>query len=246
MASSRDVSVPEWDTVDATTPEFLEALLASTDPALLDAIARKGAVAWAVTRSVTLLTCYRQKQLFETLETRKEAVDKTGHTSWSAWLASVNLPVSDGLVRQRCIEITGYLSQGLDWMTILSILSYGPTAGSEVLQNVVGPDGTPAPHIDVSKLPGGTVAGLLEAIAAIEDSGQARRLVSEVAGQVQVYATDALLNEGRMYITIRYEHPQVDESLYVTVTCHTEGGRLRQLPDNVAHWLARKIGARML
>lgn len=216
----------------------------SDDSAYLDEIARKGAVAWAATRAVTILACYRQKQLYEEIETRRQAARLTGHTSWSAWLESLNLPVSDGLVRTRCIEILGYRNQGASWQTILNILAYAPTAGADVLSNVVNSGGDPLPHIDTSALPGGSVAGLLDAIAGLPSAGQARRLVSEVAGEVQVYATDAVYEGGKLYTNVVYEHPGADETLYLTVTSRAERGHIIELPENVANWIIDKLGAR--
>lgn len=229
-----------------SSPAFLEELVKSDDPLLPDGIARRGAVAWAATRAVTLLACFRMKQLFEGLSTRKEAVEKTGYTSWTAWLSSVDLPVSDGLVRQRCIEIVGYLDQGVNWETIFNIFCYGPTAGSDVLDKIVGPDGQPAAYVDTSKLPGGTVQGLLEAIANIPDPGQSRKLVSEAAGEVQIYAGDALLNDGKLYVNVIFEHPDANETLYIHILNYKERGQPTPVPDSVAHWIAKRLGARML
>ena len=230
------------DIVSLSQPEFITTLVTTVDPLLPDAIARRGATAWATVRAVTLIACYRQKELFEGLSTRKEAVAATGHTSWSSWLQSVGLPMSAGLVRQRCMEIHGYIQQGADWMSILNILAYCPTAGADVLTNIVDPGGEIETHIDVNQLPGGSVQGLLEAIAALPDPGQARKLVSEVSGAVQVYATDAVYMGGKLYFNTVYERPGANDLLYLTVSCHKEGGDIIELPENVARWIVSRVG----
>lgn len=221
-------------------------LVTSTDSSYLTEIAQRGSAAWAGLKAITVAACFRQKQLFEQLETRQAAAEATGHTSWSAWLSALDLPVSDGWVRQRCLEIDGYLQQGADWGTVLNIVAFGPTAGADVLQNVLDTNGNPLPHIDVEQLPEGSVAGLLRAVAAIPDPGQARRLVSEMAGEVQIYAKDAVYDGSRLYLTMVYERPSMDDTLYVTVLARSESGHNVEVPEAVARWLVRRLGARMV
>ena len=221
---------------------FVEHLTSTEDHIFLDEIARKGAVSWSMTRAVTILACYRQKQLFDVYISRERAFEATGYTSWTNWLESIEIPASDGLIRQRCVEVHEYRRIGLDWMTILNFLAYSPTAASEVLTNVLDDEGNVQSHIDVSRLPGGSVEGLFDAIAAISDPGQARRLVSDVSGRVAVYATDGLATDGRVYLTVTYEHPESNETLYLTVSAHTEAGDIVEMPDNVARWIMRKFG----
>lgn len=224
----------------------IQGIVSSEDPSYLTEIASKGAVSWAYTKAIAVAACYRQKQLFEQLETRETAVSVTGHTSWSAWLTDLPLPVSDGWVRQRCVEINEYLKHGADWDTILSIVAYGPTAGTDVLNSVVGPGGELMPHIDPADLPGGSVAGLLEAIAAIPDPGQARKLVSDVAGKVTVYARDAVVEGGCLHMQVVYERPNMDDTIYVTAYAMSKDGERRELPEAVGKWMANRLGATLI
>jgi hypothetical protein len=154
--------------------------------------------------------------------------------------------MADGTIRQRCVEIYGYRQYDLDWPTIMSILAYGPTAGAEALALAADIQSGARSYIDESQLPGGSVQGLLEAVAAIPDPGQARRLVSEVAGNVQIFVRESLYNEGRLYLTMTYEHPEADENVFLTVSAHSENGDCLPMVDSVAHWLAKRLGGTIL
>jgi len=238
--------VAELSVQEINTPQFIDTLVSTTDIGFLDEFARKGAVAWAAVRAATILACYRQKQLYEQLRSREEAVNATGHTSWSAWITSLNLPMSDGLIRQRCVEIHGYRQHGAGWMDILNILAMCPTAGTQVLTDIVDESGNIRSHIDVEQLPGGSVEGLFEAIASIPDPGQARRLVSDASGRVAVYVTDCLIVDGRVYATAIHERPDSNDHVYLTISAHREGGEFVAMADSVSNWIVDRLGGNRL
>jgi len=221
---------------------FIQELVATDDVPIVDAIARRGAVSWAVLRGVTLIACWRMKKLFESASTRREAERLTGYTSWSAWVDDIGLPISASLIRTRAMDIEDYVRIGTEWDTILNILAYAPTAGHEVRTRLTTGNGDLLSHIDESSLPGGSVAGLLEAIASAPGPGHARQMVSDAMGDVRIYPTRVVYASGTMYAEFVYEMPRMDMRFNVVFTARQESGNRIPLPEPVAHWLADRLG----
>ena len=235
----------ELDVSSLQSQDFLDELLSTNDVALVDRVARIGSASWAVLQAATLLAAYRMKILFSTMETRMEAQEKTGYSSWTDWLQSVEMPVSVSLVRTRALEIDEYRRLGADWVTIANILAYSPTAGSDMLNSIVDDSGEILPHIDPEELPGGSVQGLMEALAAIPNPGQARRLVSDIAHQPRVYASQAVMSGGKLLVEVIQEGDDGDMRMTLQIAAVDRLGAGIKVPDIVARWLTARIGAQM-
>jgi hypothetical protein len=229
---------PDTEVGDLAESDFIESLVSSTDAKFLNNVAIRGAQGWAVLRAATLIACYRMKQLYASYATRNDTIEALDHTSWTAWLNSIagELPISVTLAKARALDIEDYVRQGADWDTIRKILANAPTAGHDVFKKVVSRQ-TTLPHVREEDLPGGSVQGLLEAIANLPP-GQARKLVSEVAGEVQVYPLRLVLAEGVLYLNIRYEIPGMNQDIYLRLYGYDGEGNPMAIPSGVCNWFA--------
>ena len=245
MTRSEPQPLSNYTITELAEESFIDALAESTDVAFVGDVAKRCGEAWSVLQSVTIIAAYRMKQLFESTSSRKAAEAATGYPSWTAWLDDGDWPVSPSLIRTRVLNVTDYARQGLSWAQIHAVLAASPTAGNDVLEKVVDSKGNLLPHIDPADLPGGSVEGLLTAIAALPP-GQARKLVSEVAGEPQVYITSLVLSNGMMLGAIVEEGESGNLYLNFQVTCRTDDGLQVPMDERTAKWFARKFGKRVV
>ena len=103
-----------------------------------------------------------------------------GWSSFDAWLLDwvSGVPVSRSSVWDKVHDIEGWLSKGSSWDTILRLLINCPMAGRDALQKPIRPEALPpGPQPE---------AQYLKELAELPP-GQARRKVSEDAGEPQIY-----------------------------------------------------------
>jgi hypothetical protein len=226
-------------------PDFTVRVAESDDASFLDAVITDGVPMWKVGRSVTLIAVYRMKQLFEQYSTRDDATRATNYSSWTDWLTSRDWPVSMGTLRSRVLDITNYRRNGASWETVQGILASAPTAGHEIFEAIAGRDGRLLPHINEEDLPGGSLQGMMEAIAQSPTPGQGRTLVREVSGGPRVYATRMVHVGNVTYMNVTYEQPETTTELYLTLRAKDGLGENMSIPPPVAEWLADQVGTQL-
>jgi len=244
MTKSELQPLANYTIAELSDEPFINLLTASSDVGFVQDVAKRCGNAWSVLQSVTIIAAYRMKQLFESTSSRQEAEKVTGYPSWTAWVEDGDWPVSPALIRTRVLNVTDYVRRGLSWETIHNILASSPTAGDDVLHKIVDPGGYILPHIDPADLPGGSVEGLLEAIAALPP-GQARKLVSEVAKEPQIYPTALLHSNGVLIGSLTVEKDDGNGYIHFQVTCRTEDGLQAPMDRLVAEWFSRKVGKKL-
>ena len=226
-------------------PDFTVEVAESTDALFLNEVVGSGVPMWKVGQSITLIAVYRMKQLFETYDTRRAAVESTGYSSWTDWLTSHDWPVAIGTLRTRVLDIENYRRTGVGWDTVQGILASSPTAGHEVYQTIATRDGNLLPHIREEDLPGGSLSGLLEALAEAPTPGQGRTLVSETAGNPRIFVDRMIHTSTVMYANVVYEQPGTTTVLYMSMYTRNEDGEPVHIPPAIAEWLADRLGIQL-
>ena len=221
---------------------FLEQIAAADDAAAISTFVSTTADMWGTMRSLTLVACYRMKQLFTAYETRATACEATGYTSWTDWLTSIDWPISVGLIRTRILDMGSMRRAGASWDVIHRILANAPTAGHDMVSTMLDSAGRLLSHINEDDLPGGSVQGLMEAIAESPHPGQGRALVEQVSGRPRIYPERMVISRGRVYLNLVLERPNENMVYYVEMSATDSDGMSAHIPPAVARWLSEKIG----
>jgi hypothetical protein len=233
------------DSTELAPTEIAELIATATDAVAINSFVALTAGAWSAARAFTLIACFRMKELFETYDTRQMACDATGYTSWTDWLTSMDWPISTALIRTRVLDMHTHRNAGAPWPTIYGILSNAPTAGHDVIGTVIDRQGRLLSHINEESLPGGSVEGLMEAIAASPNPGQGRALVSTVAGRPRVYAERMVVSGRHIYLNVVMERPSATMAYSMEITASNSEGVQVHVPPTIAAWLADRLGVDM-
>jgi len=229
---------------DTVSPaDFATTIAAADDAAAISAFVKDSAEMWSTMRALTLVACFRMKELFGTHATRAAATESTGYSSWTDWLTSIDWPLSVGLIRTRVLDMSTYRNAGASWGTVYGILANAPTAGHDAINTVISPRGQLLAHVDEDDLPGGSVEGLMEAIATAPNPGQGRALVHQVSGRPRVYPERMIATPSRIFLTLIFERPATTTTLNVEIIASDDDGMHMQMPSTVSAWLAEKLGA---
>lgn len=245
--------------VVAEESELVRNIMRSEDVAALDVLASQASTVGAAMTAISYLAAYRIYELYRKVDNVPDKVlerhltmqgfvlPETGSTGlrryycasfygWSAFMSWVDdwvsmVPTSRSSVWTKMQDIIGWRNTGASWETILKLLSHTPMAGRDFLEKPVQPEALP---------PGGEQQ-YLEELAELPP-GQARKKVSEDAGEVQIWIQDAQYHRG---------------SLLLKVIQEWSGGRetydllCRQVSDHptwlaVAYWMASKLGKKLM
>lgn len=235
------LDLPSLQTSSLT--EFVERIATATDAVAISSFVTETAGLWSTARAFTLIACYRMKELFESYDTRAQASEATGYTSWTDWLTSIDWPISVTLIRTRALDMAQYRRMGASWETIFGILSNAPTAGHDMISDVVDSAGRLLSHINEDDLPDGSLNGLMEAIATAPNPGQGRALVQDVSGRPRVYPERYVAAGYAAYLNVAMERNDSTSRYYMTITaCDVDGNRV-DIPPAVSNWIADKLGA---
>lgn len=233
-------------------------IMCSDDVAALDALANETSKTGALITAVSYLAAFRIHQLYRRVDIAPDRVLKRhlrmlGHevpttgatglrryycetmfgwdtlTAWRNDWAS-GAPVSSSSIWGKMMDIQGWRSIGASWETVLKLLIQTPMAGRDALYK----------PIQLEALPPGGKAQYLEELAELPP-GQARKKVSEDAGEVQIWLADAQWHKGTLLLKVIQETSEGTETYDLIV---------RQVSDqgvwlSVAHWLAQRLGIRM-
>ena len=188
--------------------EFVETIATADDAVAISTFVAQTAGIWGTMRSFTLIASYRMKELFDGYDTRAEASESTGYTSWTDWLTSIDWPISITLIKQRVLDMTSYRRAGASWDLIHGILRNAPTAGHDLTGRIIDSRGRLLSHINEEDLPGGSLQGLMEAIAEAPNPGQGRALVDQVSGRPRIYPELMVATGRRIYLNLMLERPE--------------------------------------
>ncbi len=240
-----DSALNKLQTPGESVEEFVEKLAAADDAAAISTFVTDTASYWGTMRSLTLVACYRMKELFAGYDTRADAVRATGHSSWTDWLTSIDWPASPATIRTRVLDMTSHRRAGASWATIHGILSNAPTAGHDMIGRVIDTRGRLLSHINEEDLPGGSVEGLMEAIAESPNPGQGRALVDQVSGAPRVYPDMMVVSGGRVYLNVTMERASRSSTYHMVIEANNADGVRVELPPAVYRWIADKLGAQL-
>ncbi len=153
--------------------------------------------------------------------------------SFNAWLEdwTSDAPVSRSSGWTKVWDIQGWRLAGADWGTILKLLEHTPMAGRDFLEKPVQPEA----------LPSGGEPQYLEELAELPP-GQARKKVSEDAGEIQIWAADAQWHQGSLLLKTILETSEGTET-YDLIVRQVSGHESWMV---VAHWLTKKLGKTLL
>ena len=230
---------------DESLSEFVNGIAAADDAAAISTFVAETAGIWGTMRSFTLIACYRMKELFEGFDTRAEASESTGHTSWTDWLTSIDWPISVTLIKMRILDMTSYRRAGASWDLIHGILRNAPTAGHDLTGRIIDSQGRLLAHIDEEDLPGGSLQGLMEAIATAPNPGQGRALVEQVSGRPRIYPELMVATGRRIYLNLMVERPERTVQYCLDITATDGDGRAMTIPPEMARWIAERTGAQL-
>lgn len=233
-------------------------MMRSENVAELDRWASKTSQTGAALTAISYLAAFRIHELYMKVDRTSDAVLRrhldilgfvgpdTGSTGlrryycgalygWetiSAWREdwASDVPVSASSIWGKMRDIQGWRNWGAGWDTILLLLANTPMAGRDALEKPVQPEALP---------PGGK-AQYLEELAELPP-GQARKRVSEDAGEIQIWTADAQWHQGSLLLKVIQETSDGMETYDLIV---------RQVSSHeswypVAHWLGQKLGIRM-
>jgi hypothetical protein len=242
----------------ADDPQFLRKMMRSSDVPALDSFASSVASAGANMVAMSYLAAFRIHELYEKVEGMPDKVLLRCLRMWNF----VDAPVpsgSTGLRRYFCErvfgwpsymswaedwegasrssvwhkihDIQGWRNAGASWETILKLLAHVPMAGRDVLTKPVKQEALP---------PGGK-AEYLEELTALPP-GQARKKVSEDAGEMQVWLADVQWHQGHLLLKIILE----DSGGYVSydILCSQTSNNPSWMA--VAYWMTERLGRRLM
>lgn len=238
---------------------LIKAIRCSSDVLALDSLANQASVTGATRTALAYMAAYRiyeiyqrveqapNKVLLRHLKMRAYVLPPTGATglrrhynglvngwdTFNAWLEdwTSGAPVSRSSGWTKMWDIQGWRNTGASWETILKVLERTPMAGRDFLEKPV----------QTEALPSGGKPQYLDELAELPP-GQARKKVSEDAGEVQIWTADAQWHQGSLLLKIILETSDGTETYDLIV---------RQVSDHeswgaVALWLSGKLGKRIL
>lgn len=251
MANEMPLMIPE-ETI------LINKMMCSSDVLALSEMANRGAKEGAVMIAISYLAAFRIHELYVKVDkTTDEAlrrhlrllghdVPTTGATGlrryycgalygWetvSAWRTdwTSGVPVSSSSVWSKMRDIQGWRNMGVSWKTILLLLTNIPMAARDFLEKPVQPE----------VLPSGGESQYLEELAELPP-GQARKKVSEDAGEMQVWLADVQWHQDSLLLKVIQETSEgmgTYDLLVRQVSSHESWYA-------VAHWLAQRLGIRM-
>lgn len=250
------LNLAKWDgDIDA----LVRAIRCSSDVLALDNLACQASKTGATRIAISYLAAYRiheiylrvdkapDKVLRRHLRMRGFAEPNTGSTGlrryycgalygWetiSAWRNdwASGVPVSPSSVWEKMRDIQGWRNLGVGWGTILKLLERTPMAGRDFLEKPVQQEALP---------PGGEPQ-YLEELAELPP-GQARKKVSEDAGEVQIWTADAQWHQGGLLLKIILETSD-GTATYDLIVRQVSGHESWMA---VAYWLTKKLGKKLL
>lgn len=233
-------------------------MMRSSDVQGLSEMANRGAVEGAVMTAISYLAAFRIHQLYKRVEKSPAEVlrrhlkilghdiPETGATGLRAYYCTTvygwgtisawrndwtsGVPISGSSVWSKMRDIQGWRNTGASWKTVLLLLANTPMAGRDFLEKPVQPEALP---------PGGE-SQYLEELADLAP-GQARKKVSEDAGEMQVWLADIQWHRGSLLLKVVQEASGGTESYDLIV--RQVSSHESWLP--VAYWLGQKLGIRM-
>lgn len=250
------LDLAKWD---GDVDTLIKAIRHSSDVFALDSLANQASATGATRTALAYMAAYR---IFEIYRRVEQASDKTlqrhlklrgyeppptgatglrrhynrmihGWDTFNAWLEDwiSSAPVSRSSGWTKVWDIQGWRNRGISWETILKVLERTPMAGRDFLEKSVRPEALP---------PGGEPQ-YLEELAELPP-GQARKKVSEDAGEIQIWTGDAQWHQGGLLLKIILETSDGTETYDLIV---------RQVSDHeswmaVAYWLTKKLGKTLL
>lgn len=250
------LDLTKWD---GDVDVLLRAIRCSSDVFALDSLANQASRTGATRTAISYLTAFRIHEIYLRVEQAPDRVlqrhlklrgyepPPTGATGlrrhynrtihgWetiSAWRNdwASGVPVSPSSAWEKMRDIQGWRNAGASWETILKLLEHTPMAGRDFLEKSIRPEALP---------PGGELQ-FLEELPELPP-GQARKLVSEAAGEVQIWTADAQWHQGSLLLKIILEASDGTETydlIVRQVSGHESWGA-------VALWLSGKLGKRIL
>lgn len=157
-----------------------------------------------------------------------------GWPSFNAWLEDwvSGAPVSRSSAWTKMQDIEGFRAAGCDWKVILDLLTNVPMAARDALQKPVQQEALP---------PGPSPrAQYFEELAAL-NPGQARKKVSEDAGEMQIYLESAKWVKGTgLLLRTRLSAPDGNYVIDLLVSDNPHGAQRSWFP--VALWICKRLG----
>lgn len=197
-------------------------------------------------RAYRIFLCRGDEQLPAGSTGLRRAYNEVAHgwSSFDEWLTdwASGVPVSRSSAWMKVHDIESWREEGCDWPTVLNLLANVPMAAREAIDKPIRVEALPpGPDDEPSK------AEYLRELAELPP-GQARKKVSEDAGEPQIYCTNASFEWTQQFnqallLTIRLEtsHEVVDYDLVV----HQQPRGDRRGWGAVALWLSDKLGKRI-
>lgn len=251
------LDLAKWD---GDVNALVETIMVSHDVAALANLANQASTTGATRTALAYLTAYRIYEIYQwvdaapdnelrrTLEERSLLSGASwgstglrryyneninGWPTFNAWLEDwiSGAPVKRSSAWTKMGDIQGWRNTGASWETILKLLTHTPMAGRDFLEK----------SVQLEALPPGGKPQYLEELAELPP-GQARKKVSEDAGEIQIWTADAQWHQGSLLLKIILETSGGTETYDLIV---------RQVSDHeswgaVALWLSGKLGKRIL
>lgn len=250
------LDLARWDgDVDA----LVRAIKCSNDVYALDSLANQASATGATRTALAYMAAYRIFEIYRRVEQISDKVLRrhlrmracvlppTGATglrrhynrlihgwdSFNAWLEdwTSGAPVSRSSGWTKMWDIQGWRDTGASWETILKLLERTPMAGRDFLEKPVQSEA----------LPSGGEPQYLEELAELPP-GQARKKVSEDAGEIQIWTADVQWHQGSLLLKVILETSAGTEAYDLIV--HQVSGHESWMA--VAYWLTRKLGKKLL
>lgn len=249
------LDLTEWDGDVGT---LVETIRRSDDVAALDRLANQASTTGATRIALSYLTAHRIYEIYQRVEeasdralrrhlrARNFSCPATGSTglrrfycenffgwpSYNAWRDDFvsGASISRSSAYEKVEDIKGWRKEGASWGTILKLLANTPMAGRDALYKPIQPEALP---------PGGKVQ-YLEELAELPP-GQARKKVSEDSGEMQTWLADAQWYKGSLLLKVTQETSDGVGNYDLIVHQVSDGPWMA-----VAHWLAGKLGRRLL
>lgn len=250
------LDLTKWDgDIDA----LVRAIRRSNDVFALDSLANQASATGATRTAMSYMAAYRIYEIYQRVEQTSDKVllrhlrmrayvlPPTGATglrrhynglihgwdTFNAWLEdwTSDAPVSRSSGWTKMWDIQGWRNTGASWETILKLLERTPMAGRDFLEKPVQQEALP---------PGGKPE-YLEELAELPP-GQARKKVSEDAGEIQIWTADAQWHQGGLLLKIILETSD-GTATYDLIVRQVSGHESWMA---VAYWLTKKLGKTIL
>ena len=238
---------------------LIKAIRCSSDVLALDSLANQASTTGATRTALAYMAAYRIYEIYRRVEQtsnevllrhlrmRAYVLPPTGATglrrhynglisgweTFNAWLEdwTSSAPVSRSSGWTKVWDIQGWRNTGASWETILKLLERTPMAGRDFLEKPVQPEA----------LPSGGEPQYLEELAELPP-GQARRKVSEDAGELQIWTADVQWHQSSLLLKVILETSKGTET-YDLIVRQVSGHESWMA---VAYWLTKKLGKKLL